>query len=490
MEVATGSVRALRDLLNSRIGFCIGEERLGDLSETAEARIKAIGLSDLSEYVDLLEGESEDKGEWQSFLNEILIPETSFFRNKELFEALRDELLPEAAKIRPPRIWVSACSSGEEVYSVAIALLESGSRTLDTVQPIMATDISQRVLSFAKRGRYRKRSLERLDSELVRRYFDETEDYFTVNERLRSLVTFRHHNLAAPRTPDFLDDQWDFIFCRNVTIYFKPELVRQILGRMADMLRPGGIMVAGHSENVSMMEPRLRPVRARGLFVYRKEAPASSCRRPHVSTSAAPSTKLSDRGGPVARPRVRPPQSPAPAAKPEAAAQVFLEEAWELCRLQRYAEAKMKAEKALSVDPGLHCAEVLKAYVLIHTGASDEAATICQAVIDKNPLLAEAYYVKGLLECGKEDPSGSIELFRCSLALQPDFVMAYFHLSNVYRQMGLQKQSLAWIKRTLGVLETAGDSQLDRWGEGFSVELMRATCEKALELGGQGGTAR
>jgi two-component system, chemotaxis family, CheB/CheR fusion protein len=206
-------------------------------------------LDSLSKYRNLLR---DDPAEQQSLYQDILINVTSFFRDAESFEALKTVVFPQlitpSAKDEPLRIWVVACSSGEEAYSIAIAVLEYMDE-VEVYRPlrIFGTDINAQSISRARRGWYSKESIEELSEARRKRYFVETDGGYCVQKSVRSLCTFAPHN--AVTDPPF--SRMDLVSCRNLLIYFQNVLQRRLLPLLHYALRPNGFLLLGSSESIS-----------------------------------------------------------------------------------------------------------------------------------------------------------------------------------------------------------------------------------------------
>jgi chemotaxis protein methyltransferase CheR len=195
---------------------------------------------------------------------------TSFFREGQHFEFLRNKFLPslmERKRAKPDfrvRAWSAGCSSGEEPYSIAITLLDAvqGQGRWDI--KILATDISTSVLEVAKTGIYDKQRVEPVSPMQRQRYFlvSRTEDQkvFEVNQNLRDIVIFKHLNLMGNWPIDTRHGGLDFIFCRNVMIYFDKPTQRRLVNRFWDLLSSGGILFTGHSESLTGIEHKFRYV--------------------------------------------------------------------------------------------------------------------------------------------------------------------------------------------------------------------------------------
>lgn len=197
--------------------------------------------------------------------------ETLWFRDTYPYAVLADKLLPEmAANKRPIKIWSAASSSGQEPYSMAMTVLEMNQRRpglLPNVS-ITATDISATMLDICKAGVYDNLALGRgLSNERRRAFFEEVGDgRMKINDAVQRLVTFRPQNLMESYA---LLGKFDIIFCRNVLIYFSPEMKSQVLNQLAGSLNPGGYLLLGASESLTGLTDRFEMVRCNPGIIYR-----------------------------------------------------------------------------------------------------------------------------------------------------------------------------------------------------------------------------
>jgi len=225
-------------------------------------RLRHHGLTSFSDYYRLISSQSDER---QIAVDLLTTNETHFFREPRHFELLCDRLLAEHPQGRPFRVWSAACSSGEEVYTLAMVLEESlGASPWE----VFGSDISTKVLQQAASGLYSMDRASELSPDRLRRYclkgVGSQEGRFLVAPQLRSRTRFAQVNLTAtlPSTPTF-----DAIFLRNVMIYFQPETKRQVVQSLMTRLRPGGWFVIGHSESLNGLASDLEGI---APAVYRK----------------------------------------------------------------------------------------------------------------------------------------------------------------------------------------------------------------------------
>ncbi|KYN26058.1 chemotaxis protein CheR [Vibrio cidicii] len=197
--------------------------------------------------------------------------ETLWFRDTYPFTVLAEKLLPEiAANKRPIKIWSAASSSGQEPYSMAMTVLETQQRKPGMLQSvsITATDISASMLDMCRAGIYDNLALGRgLSPERRRTFFEDTGDgRMKVKDNVKRLVNFRPQNLMDSYA---LLGKFDIIFCRNVLIYFSPDMKSKVLNQMANSLNPGGYLLLGASESLTGLTDRFEMVRCNPGIIYK-----------------------------------------------------------------------------------------------------------------------------------------------------------------------------------------------------------------------------
>jgi chemotaxis protein methyltransferase CheR len=232
--------------------------------------MRRAGLTELDELVRVLE-----QGKMPALAQEVLqamtINETYFFRDRVPFDTLRETILPDMITKRQAqkrlRIWCAASSTGQEPYSLSMILDEFGHRLGGWRVEIVATDLSEAVLTKAKNAKYSQFEVQRgLSTAQLLRYFDQIGDMWQLKEAIRSRVEFRHFNLLS----DYAAlGSFDLIFCRNVLIYFDPDRKADVLNRMVRLLSADGVLVLGASESVMGLNTKLKQhPQHRGYFVH------------------------------------------------------------------------------------------------------------------------------------------------------------------------------------------------------------------------------
>jgi two-component system CheB/CheR fusion protein len=210
---------------------------------------------------------TEDQEELDALFNEVLIKVTSFFRDPQIFAALAEQLLSPMVKDRPRgqqiRIWVPACSTGEEAYSLAIALVEAlGAGGTEYPIQIFGTDVSERAINRARAGVFVENISMDVSAERLEHFFRKTDDHYRIVKSVRDLCVFARHDIT--RDPPF--SNLDLVTCRNLLIYMSPELQRRVLDTLHYALKPGGYLVLGSSESLFQYQEMFSVVDAKHRF--------------------------------------------------------------------------------------------------------------------------------------------------------------------------------------------------------------------------------
>lgn len=252
----------VRKMIHARAGISLGTHKREMVYSRLARRLRALGGQDFGSYLDSLENEP-DAAEWEDFINALTTNLTAFFRESHHFPILAD-----FAKKRggPVSVWCCAASTGEEPYSIAITLTEAlGPRAAGST--VLATDIDTSVLNRARTGIYPNERVAKMESERLRRFFlkgrGANEGHVRVRPEIAEMVRYETLNLLSPSWG--ITEKFDVIFCRNIMIYFDKPTQAKILERFVPLMKPGGLLFAGHSENFTYIS---RDFRLRGQTVY------------------------------------------------------------------------------------------------------------------------------------------------------------------------------------------------------------------------------
>lgn len=260
----------IRVLIHERAGIALSVQKRQMVYSRLSRRLRELGLKEFSAYLRLLEADPRSH-EWELFINALTTNLTAFFREAHHFPVLAEHVrkCPQ-----PVTVWCSAASTGEEPYSIAMTLIEAlGSRA--STASVVATDIDTQVLARGVDGVFTMEQASKLPPERLKRFFLKGSGAHAGKVRIRpevaAMVHFSQLNLLDPKWA--LKGLFDAIFCRNVMIYFDKPTQGKILQRFAPLMKPHGLLFAGHSENFSFANQTFR---LRGKTVYELAAARST----------------------------------------------------------------------------------------------------------------------------------------------------------------------------------------------------------------------
>ncbi|WP_027368100.1 CheR family methyltransferase [Desulfocurvibacter africanus] len=420
---------------------------------------------------------------------QLTIGETYFFRDKRLLDLLREEVLPgllrrASREGRPLRIWSAGCCTGEEPYTVAILLKELMRGAIQVPVSILATDLNPRFLDKAQRAIYRQWSFRATPSRIRNAWFRSLPDeVWELSPDIRSMVSLACLNLAVDAYPALENrtNAQDLILCRNVLMYFSPQLGQKVVTKLHGCLVDGGLLVVGPSEGSLVTSSGLFSVdlNERGILYCRE-----SCRigQPAPNITSMPEPTEPDLAGPPALPV----QDSLPAAglldRKAAGEASLIEQALHEARaaVERgcYAEA---GERLASVDrSGLSPAQSgllanLTARMLAGSGDLALAERTCREAIAADKMHAAHHYLLAVILQELRRLKEAVEALQKALYLEPGFLLAHFSLGLLLKELGREQESRRSLKNAL-----AGLQGLDR--EGIVPESEGMTAGRITEI--------
>lgn len=239
--------------LRDNYGINLNEDKIHLLEFKISKLMKKHNLSYIKQYISLLQNK-KNKELIIELLNEVTVNKTNFFREINHFNFIKNHInliVTENKRIRKNlelRIWSSACSTGEEAYTLGIILSEY-MPNIDI--KILATDISHKVLKKAVRGEYPKCIEKEIPIQYLQKYFNKNKNSYTAKPFLKNMITFRSFNL---KDQFIFKNNFDIIFCRNVMIYFDNEFQDILVNKFYRTLEKGGLLFIGHSESLSQLK--------------------------------------------------------------------------------------------------------------------------------------------------------------------------------------------------------------------------------------------
>jgi chemotaxis protein methyltransferase CheR len=378
-------------------------------------------------------------------IDQVAVQETYLMREPSELEAIDWTALLSAAHTRGDQtvnVWVCACASGEEAYSVAMLAVEAFGHDWAPVS-ILATDISERALRRAREAHYKERSMREVDEARRERFFVERGGRSAVGEQLRSMVRFRPHNLVTDPAPPLGEGPFDVVLCRNVLIYFGPANVEVVVKSLESALRPAGQLILGASDRLTSSARHFADLAARGGRTPQTvvSSPSKQRRRHRPRARREPIGTRASVTGRAAAP-------PAP-------------------RKRTVGDAQASA----------------------NVGNYAEAVEITGEILAANPLDAEAYFVRGLTELAAGDPGPASESLRRALYIDPTFALAAFQLGRAQDLRGDARAARRAYKQALSALD--GDDERHRpLLEQVNAGDIAAACRARLGEGREVGLSR
>lgn len=392
-------------LLKESIGLDAASIGPSAVERAVLERAAACGLADPGAYWQHV---GVSPAERQALIEAVVVPETWFFRDREAFSTLarlvREESLAAPADgVR--RILSLPSSTGEEPYSIAMALFDAGV-SADRFS-IDAIDISAHALAVARRATYGKNSFRGRELGFRARYFAATATGHRLADRVRAQVHFRQGNLLAP---DAAPTRYDAIFCRNLLIYFDRATQDRALAALERLLAAGGVVFVAPSETGVLLNAGFVPVKAQFAFAFRKAGTTAGERKPAIVRSGR---------SPVAAPPRRP--------------------------VARTVAVRELPQAADSVDPIVTLEE---AATLADGGRFEEAVDRCEQYLRQSGPSADAFHLMGLVREASGDATAAVTCYRKALYLDPNHAEVLIHLALLLEKVGKKAEAQLLRQRT------------------------------------------
>jgi chemotaxis protein methyltransferase WspC len=395
-------MKEIEQLLRQTMGLDVESVGASSLQRSIRLRMKSLGLKTVAEYFERLQSST---AEWRELVESVIVRETWFFRDHEPFSAFSRQVLEQWLPAHPNRqlrLLSLPCSSGEEPYSLAMALLDSG------IDPhrfhIDAVDISERALMRGQLGVYGKNSFREKDLGFRSRHFRHTKEGYALNPSVRKQVHFSHGNVLDP---DFMPRSggYDFIFCRNLLIYFDAATRKKALGQIERLLADDGLLFVGPAEQSLVFDQG---------FVSAGIPMAFACRKPGRAMAQS-----QPRAGRPARPLKLPPGAPAlvPVTPPHVSV------------------TRAAPKITPNEQPGEAASILDEARQLADAGRFAEAAVLCEAHLLAHGASAPAYYLLGLIHDAASDTRAQ-DCYRKALYLDPNHYHTLLQMALLSQKNG------------------------------------------------------
>lgn len=273
LDLPDSAFLILRDLIHERTGLFYDNGKRELLADKLSPLVLERGFNSFLDYYYLLKYDAEQESEWEKVVNALSVQETFFYREMDQIRALAEVFVPRhfaASSLVPFRIWCSACATGEEPISIAMALAEAGWLGRHPIE-IHASDISPAAIQKAKRGVFRERSFRSLPAQVQSRFFLQQDGAWRVAEDIHRKIQWRTINVINREEMAQLPPL-SVIFCRNMFIYFSPDAVRKTLRNFYEKLTTPGYLFVGAAESLLKASSDFDLEEIGGAFVYVKRS--------------------------------------------------------------------------------------------------------------------------------------------------------------------------------------------------------------------------
>ncbi|MEA3211646.1 MAG: chemotaxis protein methyltransferase CheR [Chthoniobacter sp.] len=407
----------LAAFLEARLGLHFPPARWGDLQRGLNAAALELGFDQARECADWFLSSAINRQQLELLAAHLTIGETYFFRDPRLFTALEKEVLPELIRSRSNdrriRIWSAACCTGEEPYSLAIALHQILPNPAQWQVTILGTDVNPRFIKKAEAAVYGEWSFRGPAEEVKDRYFKKTpEGRYELDPAIRRMVSFSCLNLAEDVYPALANDTnaMDIVLCRNVLIYFSREQARKVAVKMRRVLLDGGWFFTSPSEVSSEWADTFQMVRLEEVIGYRKQAPPPPPVRVIRPMSKAKTQRLA------------------------------------------LARAAAKAAEPPLATPPLAPTNADLARRLANEGRLGDALLACERAIQSDKLVAVHHYLRGVILQEQGELEGAAAALRRALYLDQRLVVAHFALGNLLRRQARKNEATRYFENARELL--------------------------------------
>ncbi len=469
--------------LAERIGLHFPRERWHELEVATRRAAHDLGYGDVDECIRKLLSEPWSRHETDVFASHLTVGETYFFRDHAVFACLERLTLAELiaarrATDRRLRIWSAGCSSGEEAYSIAMLIATLLPDLDEWNVSILPPDTMPRVLDKARSGEYNEWSFRDAPLGIQERFFTRNKNgRFQIAERIKSLVTFSHLNLANDAYPSLATNTcaMDVVFCRNTLMYFKPARSRELISRLSLSLLEGGWLYLSPVDAPMVAAPQLEEIAFPGAIVYRKTSAARPLPSKPASWAAAMPVGILPRERPaprvVARPvpaPVRlplsvaaPPGVPAPEAEPGKVANHLYEQG-------HYAEVIALLHERLERGPADGATLALLARSYANQGRLADAERWCREAVAADRFEPAWPYLLSTILQERNDLAAAETALGQALYLDPEHALAHFALGNLLRIRGKTAGAQRHLRNALALLERCAHDEVLAHADGLT----------------------
>jgi len=482
-----------QNFLSQNSGIFIDDSKRDSLRKALLARTTSMNLTGYSDYYKFLKYNPRGEEEFKELLNLITIGETYFFRDAKHFLTLRKYVLSEIIKRKQReknkgiRIWSAGCSTGEEPYSIAMTIVESLPDIHTWDVEIFASDVSTMALNKARQAEYSKWSFRATDRSYIEKYFIQEDKKFILKDQIKQMVNFEYFNLIKEPFPlSKMGDYWDVIFCKNVTIYFKPDSTKRVIRNFYNSLQKEGFLFIGASESLYHISSEFKLLEIDGDFIYQKPGDKIVKRpleEPQVvietvkpiamrSTNYKKSKELKKEVEEIKR-KAKEPSIDKKIEELYKTAQYYFEE-------DMFDKALFELMRIIELTEEHPETFLMLADIYANREQFDDAERECRKALQLNSLLSPAHFLLGIILDKKGKTEEAISEFKKTIYLEHNFPLAHFNLANIYYKNKDYQKATTQYKATIDVLNKTKDIPT-KIGGGLSKDILIQTCQRNIE---------
>lgn len=490
-------------LIQERSGITLDESRAEELREKIRQRMSRCGIERPTDYYQHL---TNNNLEFDDLINLLTVNETYFFREPGHIDLLTNRLIPERLQSLAPgetiKILSAGCSTGEEPYSLAMAIKEKFPPNQLHSFSIIGIDIDKEAINTALKGIYSAYSFRSMKISFPNPFFNDlNEKKYQLKQSIKNMVTFKTVNLVSQPYPALLSDT-DFIFYRNVSIYFPPEVQRQVFQNLANILKENGYLIVSATETLSHGYGLLHLIERDGFFIFAKQS-VNICERPKLTLlENHPTLTVSFK--PVEPPKPfkvdssttdktdfkpdnKPPVLCEPAshniqAQASALSEDAYQQAFNMARSKQYAASLALLNQRLLAQPYDKTSTILKAEVLFNLNRFDEAEDICRSIMEQDPLCIESHLLAGIIAKQEQRLTDAIKSFKAVIYINSASWLAHFLVAEIQQSFFDSERAIRGYQTVLKCLESGNTNVpgLILFSSSFSINDIIRLCQTRI----------
>jgi chemotaxis protein methyltransferase CheR len=499
-QISEALLARLSEFVADRMGLCFPQTRWKDLERGMNSAAADFHFADPESCIAWLLSSTLTRNHVEVLSSHLTVGETYFLREKNLFDTLRTHVLPELIRsrggsLRSLRIWSAGCCTGEEAYSIAIVLRTLLPDVQDWRITILATDINPLFLQKAADGVYGRWSFRESPMWLQQGYFTAvTGGHFELLPSIRDMVTFSYLNLAEDGYPSLVNNTnaMDLVFCRNVLMYFAPEVAKRVVGNLYRCLVDGGWLIVSPSETSQILFSQFVPVSFPGAVLYRKDKVKDKATESSVSLEVSPPVMLTETPcfseTPDFQTEIHPEtmHSPRVVAASRSATESTNSNLYEQAVIQYkrglYGETIDTLHQHLCRDKKDVEAIGLLARAYANRGGISEALDWCDRAVAADKLNAGLHYLRATILQELELIEEAAASLKRALYLDPKFVLGHFTLGMLIQRQKKTGEARKYFENALLLLEECAPQETLPESEGITAGRLMEVIQSVMIL--------